>query len=494
MGDGKWAPRASADIIVEETRAGNRAHHKPVTGSYFKEGRMVITLDKKKKPLGYCTPRRARILISKGRACVYRYYPFTVVIKDRLAEDARPAHDYRIKIDPGAKDTGIAVTEGDRVVLFAQIRHRGQEVKAALDTRRSTRRNRRSRETRYRRRKYKNGLPAETGREDGRLPPSVESVADNVINWAKKLQRLLGPCGVTVETAKFDTQLMENPGIEGAQYQQGTLMGYEVREYLLEKYQHTCQYCAGMSGDKRLEWEHMRPSSRGGSDSVKNATLACHTCNQDKDDLTPEEYLEKLEKRFRESGSELDGGRVKCTKRVIEGKPNGLGLRYAAWVNSARKYMLRGLSSLAGTKSLEVTTGGRTKYNRHVLGVRKDHHLDAMCMGAYVPEGGYKDAGQPCLYITAKGRGSRFRGNVNSCGIITTKYKDRAKRFMGFQTGDIVRAVVPGGRHEGRHAGRVTIRKRPSFRLRTTEGKVFDVNPRHLKLLQPADGYAYRYG
>ena len=43
---------------------------------------MVITIDKHKKPLGVCTERRARILLTKRRACVYRYYPFTIIVKD----------------------------------------------------------------------------------------------------------------------------------------------------------------------------------------------------------------------------------------------------------------------------------------------------------------------------------------------------------------------------------------------------------------------------
>src|SRR2546430_5850460 len=40
-----------------------------------------------------------------------------------------------------------------------------------------------------------------------------------------------------VEIASFDTQKMRNPEITGAAYQQGTLFGYQVREYLLEKWQ-----------------------------------------------------------------------------------------------------------------------------------------------------------------------------------------------------------------------------------------------------------------
>lgn len=29
-----------------------------------------------------CSERRTRILLTKKRACIYRYYPFTIIVKD----------------------------------------------------------------------------------------------------------------------------------------------------------------------------------------------------------------------------------------------------------------------------------------------------------------------------------------------------------------------------------------------------------------------------
>jgi hypothetical protein len=60
---------------------------------------------------------------------------------------------------------------------------------------------------------------------------------------------------IVIENVRFDMQKLENPEISGVQYQQGTLMGFEVREYLLEKWGRDCFYC-----DKRgvpLEVEHI---------------------------------------------------------------------------------------------------------------------------------------------------------------------------------------------------------------------------------------------
>ena len=264
---------------------------------------MVIALDKNKKPLGWCKPERASGLLKKRRAVVYRYFPFTIILKDVDIRKVEVTHNYQIKIDPGSKTTGISVVEfapdgSATVILFVQIKHRGESIVNNLGKRNGARRTRRTRETWYRHCRFPKGS-APTARPKGWLPPSQHSIADNTINFVNKLIRFLGPCDVTVESVKFDTQLLENPNIEGEEYQHGTLYGFELKEYLLEKYHHTCQYCGGESEDHRLEWEHKIPKSRGGSDSVKNATLSCHTCNVTKDDRTPKEWHAVLESKKR---------------------------------------------------------------------------------------------------------------------------------------------------------------------------------------------------
>src|SRR5690606_38216272 len=143
--------------------------------------------------------------------------------------------------------------------------------------------NRRSRKTRYRKPRFLNrAIPK------GWLPPSLLSRVNNVIVWAQRLMKLCPIKEIHVETAKFDTQWMQNPEISGIEYQQGTLQGYDVREYLLEKFNRTCVYC-GATG-VRLEVEHLIPRSRGGSARVTNLVIACEPCNKDKDDRTAEEF------------------------------------------------------------------------------------------------------------------------------------------------------------------------------------------------------------
>lgn len=463
---------------------------------------MVITLDKNKRPLGFMSERRCRILLEKKRAVLYRYFPTIVILKDVDARKLSGLSSYRIKIDPGAKYTGIAIVMDDtnEFMYAMQIEHRGEQIKKNLDTRRGARRNRRSRETGYRRPKWGNRCTAkeqrqsyDSRRDENWLPPSVKSTADNIISWIRRLCRWINITNCSIESVRFDTQLMENPEIEGVEYQQGTLYGYEVKEYLLEKYGHTCQYCGGKSNDPILEWEHMLPRSRGGSDRLKNAALACHNCNQDKGNHTLEEWQTILQDRIpKESGKqkELDQIRQKFVQQVMEGKTPVKGLRYAAWVNSSRRYSQRHL--YLRFPELECSSGGRTKYNRNVLKYPKEHHYDALCVGE-IPEDGFVDRTHGYyLYAKATGRGTRLRGQINQCGVIIRKWMDRSKTAFGFQTGDLVVADVPKDtnyKYKGHFSGRVMIRKSGSFDIRTLSGELVTVNAKFCRLLQNNSGY-----
>ena len=116
-----------------------------------------------------CTPKRARKLLTTGRAAVYRMKPFTLILKDREAGETQPIE---FKTDPGSKTTGMALVgefQRGRVVIWAaHLHHRGQAIRANLEARRTLRRGRRGRKTRYRPARFLN----RTRRADWR-PPSL---------------------------------------------------------------------------------------------------------------------------------------------------------------------------------------------------------------------------------------------------------------------------------------------------------------------------------
>src|SRR5713226_2335632 len=198
----------------------------------------VLVVDATRRPLMPTTPARARILLKTGRAAVLRRFPFILILKEAKAEAVvRPL---RLKLDPGAKTTGLAVVNdaSGEVVWAAEITHRGDQVHTALIKRALVRRGRRQRHSQYRQPRFANRR-----RPKGWLAPSLLSRVDNVLTWVNRLRRLCPIAAISMELVRFDPQAMEHPEIEGCQYQQGTLAGYELREYLLDKWARTCAYC-----------------------------------------------------------------------------------------------------------------------------------------------------------------------------------------------------------------------------------------------------------
>jgi len=441
----------------------------------------VFVLDIKKRPLAPTHPARARQLLKKGKAAVYRQYPFTIILKREVSEvDNQPL---RLKIDPGSKVTGLAILNNrtGEVVWAAELQHRGQQIKKSLEKRRAIRRSRRNRKTRYRKPRF-NNRTRKIGRclghqqsPPGWLPPSISSRVYNIQTWVTRLRKYCPIKAISLELVKFDTQAMQNPEISGVEYQQGELFGYEVREYLLEKFLRRCAYC-GKENIKDLEVEHIIPKTRGGSNRVSNLTIACKGCNLRKGNLTAEEF-----------GYPFVQEQAK--------KP----LKDVAAVNATRWEIYRQLQTIG--LPIEVGTGGRTKYNRQKKKLPKTHWLDAVCVGASTPENltvegmfatlsGYFVNRHP-LSIVATGHGSRQMSRMDRFGFPRTTAK-RFKRVHRFQTGDMVKSVVPIGKKTGTYVGCIAVRTSGSFNIKTETGTIQGISHRYCYLLQRADGYNYK--
>ena len=196
----------------------------------------VFVIDSNKQPLSPCHPSVARKLLSQKKAVLFRRYPLTIMLK-KTVENPQ-AEPVELKLDPGSKTTGIALVQGNKVVWGAELTHRGQAIKASLESRRSLRRSRRNRKTRYRQARFLNRK-----RPEGWLAPSLQHRVETTLTWVNKLIKFVPIGSISQELVKFDLQQLENPEISGIEYQQGLLQGYEVRQYLLEKWQRKCAYC-----------------------------------------------------------------------------------------------------------------------------------------------------------------------------------------------------------------------------------------------------------
>ena len=426
--------------------------------------RRVFVLGSTRKPLMPCNPARARELLKNRRARVFRAHPFTIILNNRVQGETQ---NVELKIDPGSKTTGVALVasaaKGNKVVFAADLSHRGEQIRQSLEQRRAIRRSRRHRKTRYRKPRFNNRT-----RVKGWLPPSLVSRVENVVNFTQKLINFVPVKEIAVETVRFDTHKMQNPEISGAAYQQGTLQGFEVREYLLEKWGRQCSYC--QAKNVPLEIDHIQPRSKGGSDRISNLTIACHRCNQSKGNQDIKVYLKSkpivLKSVLAQAKSPLkDAAAVNVTRYQIGNSLKALGLSVSFW------------------------TGGRTKFNRTRQNYPKAHWIDAACVGdnghnVYIPKN------LKPLQVKACGRGSRQMCRVNRYGFPRTVPK-KEKRTQGFQTGDLVKAIVPYGKKKGTYFGRVAVRATGNFNIKLLKDTIQGINHRFCALIQRSDGYSY---
>ena len=497
----------------------------------------VAVLDSAKMPQYPVHPAVARQMLRDGQAAVYRKHPFAIIRRPIRAERRRsrrahlpppgqlslfnpaPAPDLplRLKIDPGSRVTGLAVVDDRRgeIICAGELHHRGIAIKKAIEKRKALRRGRRNRKTPYRPARFQNRrrgdctacggnpqsrhtlcrrcqqagpaylkdlraqLVVDPWRRTRRLPPSLRSRVYNIETWVRRLCAAFPIGSISVEVARFDTQLMQNPEISGVEYQRGTLAGYEVREYLLEKSGRKCAYCHKTGVP--LEMEHILPKSRGGTDRVSNLTMACRPCNQRKGSRTAAEFGHPAVERHAKAP-----------------------LKDAAMMNATR-YAIRDMLEQFGLP-VETGTGGRTKFNRTRAGLGKSHWADAACVGASTPERWRIPAGGVVQQIKARSFGKKGRRQVvGVCRVgfpLPCGHKKCPKvgggpkagvRARGYQTSDIVEVVNPKGRWAGVWRGRISIRQKGSFTFAPLgNGGPTSVSPANIVRLLDRDGsYAY---
>ena len=421
----------------------------------------VFVIDSDKKPLTPTHAAKARKLLDAGKAAVYRCYPFTIILKRKIKSSN--TNKLQLKIDPGSKTTGITVLNNNLVVWAAELTHRGQQIKHRLDDRRAVRRSRRNRKTRYRKPRFLNRK-----RPDGWLPPSLEHRVLTTMTWVNRLTKYC-PIGlIAVELVRFDTQQMQNSEISGTEYQQGTLYQYEVREYLLEKWNRTCAYCGAKN--VQLEVEHIVPKSKGGSNRESNLAIACGPCNQAKSNRDIKDFL---------------SDQPSLLKQILTQAK--APLKDATAVNSTRWKLFNTLNSTGF--SIITGTGGQTKFNRTQQHLSKTHWLDAACVGD-TPK--LKILTNQPLLIECKGNGSRQVIQMDKYGFPRSGYKPKGK-IPNWKTGDIVSVVA--GKHSGLKNLRIkTVRFKGNFDLKKPDKTVISVSRNHIISIHKNDGYSYSFG
>lgn len=173
------------------------------------------------------------------------------------------------------------------------------------------------------------------------------SKIDSHLKETEFASALLPVTHLILETANFDPHALKNPQvlIHKWLYQKGVNYGYaNTRAYVLDRDKHTCQHCKGKSKDKRLDVHHIIFREHGGSDEPENLLTLCRTCHK-----------------------RLHAGKIKLK---LSGKKKGQ-LRHATQMNIIRVQLLKRLAC-------EETFGFITKEHRQLLGLPKEHCLDAV--------------------------------------------------------------------------------------------------------------------
>lgn len=156
---------------------------------------------------------------------------------------------------------------------------------------------------------------------------------------------------MVVEVASFDIQKINNPSIEGSEYQKGSQLNFfNTREYILFRDGHTCQCCKGKSKDKVLNVHHIESRKTGG-DAPNNLITLCETCHT---------------------------GYHKGTVTLPKTIKRGMKFNDATFMGIMRWNLYNKLKETY--PNVQLTYGYITKSIRIENGLPKEHYIDARCI------------------------------------------------------------------------------------------------------------------
>ncbi len=302
---------------------------------------MVYVLDTAGKPL-MPTERHGKVrkLLRDGKAHVVRLMPFTIQLD---YESKRFKQEVSLGVDAGSVHIGVSATTEKKELFSAEFVLRNDIVKK-MASRKEMRRTRRSRNMRYRVKRYDN-----RSREKGWLYPSVSNKVDGHVKIIRIVHSILPINKTVIEVAQFDVQKIKNDKIQGVEYQQGEQLGFwNVREYVLARDGHKCQHCKGKSGDKILNVHHMESRKTGGN-APNNLITLCETCH----------------KAYHRGEFELN---IKRGTSLRDAAAMNI-IRYAVYERAQKEF-----------RNIHLTYGYITKYTRIHNSVEKTHNSDAFCI------------------------------------------------------------------------------------------------------------------
>ena len=293
-----------------------------------------------------------RRALRDGKATVVKRSPFTIKL---TYESGNELQDVSLHLDAGYANIGFSAQSESRELLGGVVKLL-QGMSERIKECAMYRNDRRSR-LRYRKPKFKNGGDFVSNRPDGWLAPSIQHKLDSHLNLIHKIQQILPITSIQIETASFDIQKINNPDIQGAEYQQGEQLGFwNLREYILHRDSHKCQNpdCKNKNKEQILQVHHIGYWKQDRSDRPSNLITLCTKCH------TPKSHKKK-------------GFLYGWEPRLKSFKPE-------TFMTTVRRRLVIQSREVFNLPVSE-TFGYLTKANRIQKELPKSHHYDAFAMG-----------------------------------------------------------------------------------------------------------------
>ena len=305
---------------------------------------LIYVLNSNGQPLMPCLPVVARLLLKQQKAKCIKRTPFTIKLNYQAKEYAQKL---TLGIDTGSSKVGSAVINSNSQVIYMSEIQIRNDIADRLKQRANYRRNRRFRKTRYRKARW---LNRKNSIKKDRFLPTMVSKIHSHLKEISFIKKILPISKIILETANFDPHALKNPSVLNNKwlYQKGLNYGFaNIKAYVLNRDNHTCQHCKGKSKDSKLEVHHIIFRSQNGSDDTENLLTLCFTCHK-----------------------KLHAGLI-TLKKLGKKKSE---LRHATQMNSIRLQLLRLLPTA------QETFGFITKEHRQYLNLDKEHYYDAVAI------------------------------------------------------------------------------------------------------------------
>ena len=355
-------------------------------------------------PLMPCSEAKARRLLKQHCARRVKNTPFMIRLRFVVDGHTQPVS---LGVDPGYQHIGLSATAHGKV-LFEAIAECRTDIPKLMESRRSLRRSRRQRKTRYREPRFDNRVHS---KHKGWLAPSVEQRIGYHMRLIDYVCSLLPVSRIVVEVAKFDIQKLKDALIKGEEYQHGEQYGFNnVKDYIRFRDGFKCRHCHRKGGPNvRLEVHHIIRRCDGGTDRPDNLVTLCHECHA---------ALHRGEFAIR--------------------KPKG-GYKAPTFMGIMRLVLTERLKAKYGDM-VDTTYGYITRITRSEAGVPKDHNTDARAIS-----GDAKAKSNGIVWRIVKYRCHRRNLHREVPGKHGVRQSKKAtRRVHGFGLHDKVRVIETG--------------------------------------------------